>query len=172
MRGATTPCRIPFYYSDISTHAPRAGSDRRICVYFRGVIYFNPRSPCGERPIALDNPILDTKFQPTLPVRGATSSCDLTLIGGPISTHAPRAGSDVKSLLRGLRNQDFNPRSPCGERLSVNPVRALYSVNFNPRSPCGERPPVLLRHHHILLYFNPRSPCGERHLGEPSGTYA
>ena len=33
---------------------------------------------------------------------------------------------------------DFNPRSPCGERMQA-PTRQLWSTNFNPRSPCGER---------------------------------
>ena len=43
--------------------------------------------------------------------------------GGPyvivngISIHAPRVGSDPKELLWPSWRSDFNPRSPCGERL-------------------------------------------------------
>ena len=78
--------------------------------------------------------------------------------------------------------QDFNPRSPCGERLYqfANNRRIR---NFNPRSPCGERPipklcPVVSvisihaphagsdhdnqHRRRQAAYFNPRSPCGER----------
>ena len=33
---------------------------------------------------------------------------------------------------------DFNPRSPCGERLQLFPVEGSHG-DFNPRSPCGER---------------------------------
>ena len=33
----------------ISTHAPRAGSDSRRADRRKRLLYFNPRSPCGER---------------------------------------------------------------------------------------------------------------------------
>ena len=82
---------------------------------------------------------------------------------------------------------NFNPRSPCGERLvpcrlvwdhwkiSIHAPRAgsddsvhVYSSvhnHFNPRSPCGER--LGCRpDHKTRKYFNPRSPCGERQTGE------
>ena len=35
----------------ISIHAPRAGSDESEPYYSDAVIDFNPRSPCGERPV-------------------------------------------------------------------------------------------------------------------------
>ena len=50
LRGATIYDRSDFSYIDISIRAPLAGSDvvfRRADVFG---IYFNPRSPCGERP--------------------------------------------------------------------------------------------------------------------------
>ena len=56
-------------------------------------------------------------FQSTLPVWGATQ-CALPL---RLSLH------------------DFNPRSPCGERLSQILPDDPHPY-FNPRSPCGERP--------------------------------
>ena len=83
--------------------------------------------------------VLGTRqFQFTLPVWGATLS-PLNLgadIG--ISIHAPRVGSDRIAISLTCLISYFNPRSPCGERLSPSwhwPSR-LY---FNPRSPCGER---------------------------------
>ena len=60
----------------------------------RLVSYFNPRSPCGERPSSLPHPAHSGKFQSTLPVWGAT------------------AGSGRERLW----HHHFNPRSPCGER--------------------------------------------------------
>ena len=36
-------------------------------------------------------------------------------------------------------NTNFYPRSPCGERLSMETLRQVVS-HFYPRSPCGERP--------------------------------
>ena len=101
--------------------------------------YFNPCSPCGERPQALAVLVVLERFQSMLPVRGAT---------------CPPASP------RGSR-QNFNPCSPCGERplrfqvggkwvtfQSMLPVRGATGRtdcrprcpwNFNPCSPCGER---------------------------------
>ena len=47
--------------------------------------------------------------------------------------------------------------------------------NFNPRSPCGERLQYILVFWESFDYFNPRSPCGERHVSPwleeyPDGT--
>ena len=36
-----------------------------------------------------------------------------------ISIHAPREGSDSDFILLGQQSQDFNPRSPRGERLKA-----------------------------------------------------
>ena len=78
-----------------------------------------------------------------------------------ISIHAPLAGSDHVTPCVGRRNSNFNPRSPCGERLPVWSDVRLVRGDFNPRSPCGERRqyPCNTR---AGRYFNPRSPCGER----------
>ena len=60
---------------------------------------------------------------------------------GVISIHALRAGSD--DILRAFFSMfqiNFNPRSPCGERLSETVIASLLPIYFNPRSPCGERP--------------------------------
>ena len=56
------------------------------------------------------------KFQSTLPLRGATS----------------------KSIGKGTLGDNFNPRSPYGER-RVSAKTETVHVNFNPRSPYGER---------------------------------
>ena len=57
--------------------------------------YFNPHSPCGERP---SRPI---RFLPYF----------------SISIHTPHAGSDVSFVPCLIHCADFNPHSPCGERL-------------------------------------------------------
>ena len=56
----------------------------------------------------------------------------------------------------------FNPRAPCGARLSA---RALSSseANFNPRAPCGARLPLNVFLCSLKKNFNPRAPCGARH---------
>ena len=148
-------------------------------------VHFNPSSPCGERrPPSKTSAGRKPRFQSTLPVWGATV---VSVDCGPlsvISIHAPRVGSDLMPFLaQQLNMDDFNPRSPCGERLalprpycnagrfqSTLPVWGATAVigfgwssssDFNPRSPCGERHTDFLQ----LLglrHFNPRSPCGER----------
>ena len=78
------------------------------------------------------------RFQSALPLRGATH-----VIGNS-----------------GNRGNDFNPRSPCGERLGKSSCFRPYRY-FNPRSPCGERRGIRAPSP-SLCNFNPRSPCGER----------
>ena len=78
--------------------------------------HFNPRSPCGERLFLLNLPALNAKFQSTLPVWGATTTGGRPLPRPDISIHAPRVGSDAITRAPGGTRDDFNPRSPCGER--------------------------------------------------------
>ena len=57
----------------ISTHAPRTGSDTQKQAEKANGWDFNPRSPHGERRVAVPGAgSAVRKFQPTLPARGAT----------------------------------------------------------------------------------------------------
>ena len=104
--------------SVISIHAPRAGSDLPIGQPLHWLFPdFNPRSPCGERQAECARQSYINRFQSTLPVRGATSCRREHEIPLPISIHAPRAGSDQTYERYGAKGINFNPRSPCGERL-------------------------------------------------------
>ena len=126
------------------------------------IMYFYPRSPCGERPTV-----------------SALFRCPMV-----ISIHALLAESDC-NLQRLLKcPENFYPRSPCGERLrstakplaldnisihallaeSDGAIGAFFSVyvHFYPRSPCGERPADWEREGSQNADFYPRSPCGER----------
>jgi len=78
----------------VSIHAPRAGSDSRLLLSGCWLEGFNPRPPCGERPVRL-----------------ATDGSE-----GIVSIHAPRAGSDGWSSDYRKNCGCFNPRPPCGER--------------------------------------------------------
>ena len=127
------------------------------------MIYFYPRSPCGERLSAArcTRPLLT--FLSTLSLRRATR-------------HPER---------RTAGNRYFYPRSPCGERRILCRYDGI-DRNFYPRSPCGERPvrdytspltslisihallaesdyALLLATTHVF-HFYPRSPCGERRM--------
>ena len=148
MRGATWRVIRAKIDSNISIHAPRAGSDSTDFCFLLCLVDFNPRSPCGERQRARCESQSAKKFQSTLPVRGATittlppshnmtyfnprSPCGERLsascqypVTGTISIHAPRAGSDALETATARRSAYFNPRSPCGERLLRRLARRL-----------------------------------------------
>ena len=134
LRGAT---RFPLPYPlllTISIHAPLAGSDPLFRRLQYSTLYFNPRSPCGERRAVTPLAATVLSFQSTLPLRGATK------------------GREENER----QKQDFNPRSPCGER------RRNYHMHgdrdhFNPRSPCGERRKYPVPHA-LLLPFQSTPP--------------
>ncbi len=127
------------YYSQISIHAPRAGSDAFIVDYRAFSRLFQSTLPVRGATRANPRSTPDCGFQSTLPVRGATCvirgrvrrliisihapragsdrAMDDTGVLNPISIHAPRAGSDPRFEKAGLESLYFNPRSPCGERL-------------------------------------------------------
>ena len=168
----------------ISIHAPREGSDA--CEFLSGfkIPHFNPRSPRGERRLAILNWSAPKEFQSTLPARGAIGVIPLIIVRPRISIHAPREGSDDKSRdkIRGLSISIHAPREGsdvigryCRDTLKAISIHApregsdsltagafSSSIDFNPRSPRGERPRTVPRGQIALGYFNPRSPRGER----------
>ena len=98
-------------------------------------LYFNPRSPCGERLIFVSFSIFaGTLFQSTLPMRGATALHRFRLNRKHISIHAPHAGSDVIHKSTTTNRNNFNPRSPCGERPIVV-IRILLVITFQSTLP-------------------------------------
>ena len=109
--------------TQISIHAPHAGRDNGAYAFIEPILKFqstrpmrgataewcrsstpgtnfNPRAPCGARPLLLRFARLHLIFQSTRPMRGATMDEG-----------------------RGIRTTyDFNPRAPCGARLPLNPI--------------------------------------------------
>ena len=161
MGGATQPGAGNPHRPVISIHAPRGGSDFSSRTGLSGSIDFNPRSPWGERPSIKVKDKPKNQFQSTLPVGGATSRQKHTGGSKIISIHAPRGGSDVikRTNYRNLTN--FNPRSPWGERHSLQAVLQKSSI-FQSTLPVGGATFLgnsLLRR---TYHFNPRSPWGER----------
>ena len=79
-----------------------------------------------------------------------------------ISIHAPRVGSDNLTACQFVTHSNFNPRSPCGERL-VKPRRRNAAIKISIHAPrvgsddCKASPSQCSDKN-----FNPRSPCGER----------
>ena len=110
--------------------------------------------------MAPDGSLSREVFQSTLPVWGGTGymmiSMNKTLkvsihpprvgrdnygkfasLASSVSIHPPRVGRDLFPYLRKHAGIGFNPPSPCGEGLKINPWTWL-ARSFNPPSPCGE----------------------------------
>ena len=96
----------------ISIHAPRTGSDGASPQRPPPSRHFNPRSPHGERLMALVERLKIRLFQSTLPARGATQKV------------IPSVQVDA----------DFNPRSPHGERHRAR-RRAVWAKAFQSTLP-------------------------------------
>ena len=123
--------------------------------------YFNPRSPCGERPYTPDDISIQHHFNPRSP-----------------------CGERLKPVRRRAPFVHFNPRSPCGERLVC--MLSLYRCSkFQSTLPVWGATccipdlsaPILIFQSTLPVWgatwicvpdprregnFNPRSPCGER----------
>ena len=134
-RGKTRPARTS---GTISIHAPRTGSDAR---RYRAASYSARfQSTLPARGATATAAVLggEPVFQSTLPARGATWRKPWRVTGGRISIHAPRTGSDYLILSYFISGDNFNPRSPHGER-HEQVVAKCVVLDFNPRSPHGER---------------------------------
>ena len=81
----------------ISTHAPLAGRDLTATVIF-SELRFQPTRPLRGATQQSRDPNTQQEFQPTRPLRGATSLIEYTPKIINISTHAPLAGRDSKSV--------------------------------------------------------------------------
>ena len=107
----------------ISIHSPRVGRDLTISYPRHTPCNFNPLSPCGER---LSSSFVGgdiSLFQSTLPVWGETLSHFHQSISYLISIHSPRVGRDPADCIARASSTDFNPLSPCGERLNTSKER-------------------------------------------------
>ena len=137
-RGATGRVCRPACPLEISIHAPLAGSDYEYIesAFDAGISIHAPLAGSDWFEASKSE---NKEFQSTLPSRGATAMDPWWLRTLAISIHAPLAGSDCCGRRGHQHGQDFNPRSPRGERLLLPPSLPLVGY-FNPRSPRGERP--------------------------------
>ena len=80
-------------------------------------------------------------FQSTLPARGATYRVADERYSEEISIHAPRTGSDCAGRNGRTEQQDFNPRSPHGERPGPHSTNK-NAISFQSTLPArGATPP-------------------------------
>jgi len=111
----------------VSIHAPRVGSDigknseyldsymfqstlpvwgatSRPARCSLGLIRFNPRSPCGERPTITTRPRHASRFNPRSPCGERPELLADCQAIDPVSIHAPRVGSDGQTKRQHTRS--------------------------------------------------------------------
>ena len=146
------------YFNPRSPHGERRARSRRAADLLQ---HFNPRSPHGERRCRSWHKPAQRRFQSTLPARGATRSTPAIRRPVIFQSTLPARGATRRSQQRtgkpgfqstlpargatpdfrrcGGSEEDFNPRSPHGERLVGTHRLTARKAHFNPRSPHGER---------------------------------
>ena len=103
-------------------------------------VYFNPRSPRGER----------------------RSQAIGKEQARNISIHAPRGGSDTSARRNTIKMSRFQSTLPAGGATLCTDMYQKTEKYFNPRSPRGERQCGAVVRGRARRNFNPRSPRGER----------
>ena len=84
-----------FVQRSISTHAPHARRDRRICLILL-INAISTHAPHARRDYFLiSRPLKGEIFLLTRLMRGATSEPNMVNVGANISTHAPHARRDL-----------------------------------------------------------------------------
>ena len=117
-RGATPLLKRRMSMPRISIHAPRTGSDAHNIEYDDWDTLISIHAPrTGSDGCSIGWFLTQLIFQSTLPARGATVKVSFAQPNKRISIHAPRTGSDGVRRLQAAGGDDFNPRSPHGERL-------------------------------------------------------
>ena len=170
----------------ISIHAPREGSDQRLCAIFMGDRHFYPRSPRGERRFCKAVQASADVISIHAPREGsdrqqARSTCEWlnfyprsprgerqirqyeTWAAEEISIHAPREGSDCPAAAQRRLLSLFLSTLPARGATNLVPIECRENADFYPRSPRGERP-GLRSLPPFQSHFYPRSPRGERLL--------
>ena len=146
--------------NSISIHAPLAGCDDCARPITASQSYFNPRTPCGVRPLYYNITIIQINFNPrtpcgvrllinllvrsisifqsTHPLRGATLCSARLADQQSISIHAPLAGCDIDPafMMTLIPISIHAPLAGCDPPISRMPI---VRSNFNPRTPCGVR---------------------------------
>ena len=144
------------YEMSISIHALLAESDIGSYSRFAGESNFNPRSPCGERP----GQVLTKTSTGEISIHALLAESDHGPghhVGGIVPIQSTLS---LRRATPAYKTWSTKP-SPCGERPRPRPPRWRHRPDFNPRSPCGERLANNLKQA-AATHFNPRSPCGER----------
>ena len=160
MRGATLPpggyeCRIVFQSTrpmrgathdlghrrgvpPVSIHAPRVGRDGCLARHLPALNGFNPRAPCGARPVMYDSQSSNQIVSIHAPRVGRDKGFFISEPRRGVSIHAPRVGRDTPALLARFKVLVSIHAPRVGRDCRTYTASSLIRC-FNPRAPCGAR---------------------------------
>ena len=124
---------------------------------------FNPRAPCGARRIARFSVATQADFNPRAPCGARLWIHNVFKLCFDISIHAPRVGRDASALCSRREPHLISIHAPRVGRDSIFRRHKASIMDFNPRAPCGARLSASMVSHADGKHFNPRAPCGARH---------
>ena len=117
----------------ISTHAPLAGRDGSQPLPQAG-IRISTHAPLAGRDVMAVWMVARNQFQPTRPLRGATVWGGNRRVKERFQPTRPLRGATLQRVTTTTSTLDFNPRAPCGARLS--PLSSTgYCIGFQPTRP-------------------------------------
>ena len=133
LRSATTWFCIENGFVTVSIHALLAECDTRMKNTRTATPCFNPRTPCGVRRFPSHAVRRRNQFQSTHSLRSATCVTTTTGRAGTVSIHALLAECDWRFNGPLRSRKSFNPRTPCGVRLTdilrQNPALMFQSTH-------------------------------------------
>ena len=121
LRSATPPAAVVPRRPTVSIHALLAECDRSAVTGDKRRLCFNPRTPCGVRPVESWGFAEVRVFQSTHSLRSATFISLILKIYAFVSIHALLAECDRRGNLPRQHRKRFNPRTPCGVRHQFQP---------------------------------------------------
>ena len=122
---------------------------------------FYPRSPCGERRLGLNGVLYHLQFLSTLSLRRATKATDDDFRELKISIHALLAESDRKKLAPGDPEYEFLSTLSL-RRATERRHREHHHPGISIHALLAESDSTQSKIDGSPGYFYPRSPCGER----------
>ena len=135
LRSATFFSLRSFPPFDVSIHALLAECDPCRNALNTSPACFNPRTPCGVRPLPERAEHVSRLFQSTHSLRSATYRQVRNRAVFLVSIHALLAECDHINVLRLKPLSGFNPRTPCGVRRNRLYTLLLNRANHTLRQP-------------------------------------
>ena len=183
LRGATAGQKNVSSASAISTHAPLAGRDSTPASWATSSTDFNPRAPCGARPIRPLPRRHRRNFNPRAPCGARRLRRDLDLRQPVFQPTRPLRGATGREL-REPRRKRFQPTRPLRGATAVvlvHPRLIVISTHaplagrdglsdgicrddgeISTHAPLAGRDGIPPPRPHPGRDFNPRAPCGAR----------